>query len=221
MAELRRTGTLDDFQRPDESPLSWDGRWQTLRYAASPLSLSSGAVGILGVSPSVSPASYWQPNVWYGNVECWGRGWGGNDLSEGLSLYLHMWNTYYQAGNPALLTGYRAMWSDDVIGGPHMTLYRYNGSGSPTVLAGPTAGVSFDCTGGLNLFRKMGDTLEAWKTTDSTGLTGWTLLISATDSTYSYGFVGLGTQQDDENPGWKLFGGGSLNRSQIYRYISN
>lgn len=221
MAELRRTGVLDDFQRPDEDPLSWDGRWQTLRFpTGTRLALASHVVQRTGVNPNSGQASYWQPAVFYGDVECWGKGFGGNDLSEGMSMYLHTWNTYYQAGNPDLLTGYGAFWNDDVIGGNHMTLARYDGGGSPTIIAGPVAG-AFDCTGGINLFRKVGNTLEAWKTTDPTGLTGWTLLISVSDATYSYGFVGIGTSQDDNNPCWTDFGGGSLNRSQIYRYVSN
>ena len=221
MAELRQTGFLDDFQRPDENPLSWDGRWQSLRSTTgNELALTSHFVCIIGVAPNSSQASYWQPDVWYGDVECWGQGSGGNDLSEGLSLFLHVYQTRFQTGGNELLTGYQAQWSDDVIGGPHMTLYRYNGGGARTTLAGPTPG-AFDCTGGLNLFRRIGNTLEAWTTSDPTGLTGWSLLISATDSTYSYGFVGLGTQNDDENPGWAGFGGGSLNRSRIIRYVSN
>ena len=35
------------------------------------------------------------------------------------------------------------------------------------------------------------------------------------------GYIGLGNDQDDNNPSWRGFGGGQIRRTQIYRYVSN
>jgi hypothetical protein len=74
--------------------------------------------------------------------------------------------------------------------------------------------------------RRNGDDVEVWTANGTGGATSppgdpWTLVLSATDTTYRFGYGGIGTSQDDDNPAWDAFGGGELRRTQIYRYVSN
>lgn len=220
MADIRHTGYLDNFSlRADEDPLSYDGRWEILSFTyGTHLSLEGGSVEVHTVTGGTAQTAAWVANAFTGDVECWGIPGYGNDLREGLRIYIHVQpeSIYYNSGGSDT-SGYRVRWNQQ-LGEARMWLERLDG-GVGTVLDS-IIGVGFPF-GGVVLLRKIGSTIEFWMTTDGSGQTGWTQYLSGTDNAYTSGFFGIGTEQDDPNPGWIGFGGGQINRSQIYRYVSN
>ena len=215
MPDIRKTGFLDDFQRPDEDPLSWDGRWKYLFWnGLSNLALGGNVCSSANAFVNSTASSYWSPATFTGDVECWGLTTGSNDLTEGLDLFLHITGTVGQGIDA--VNGYRLRWLDP-IGDANFTISRFDGGGRTDLHTeiGDLATVE-----GAMLFRRTGDTLQGYAANSHTD-PDFQLVIETSDSTYSTGFLGLGTAQDDDNPGWAGFGGGAIRRTQIYRYVSN
>lgn len=242
MADIRTTGFLDTFVRgvppgPNiEDPLSFGGRWKHL-YASAPghlLKLESngttGAVELFEITGGSGQAAIWyQP--YSGDVETWAIAAGGTaDLREGLRQYLHISNLSDPDAIPVSQYGYR-QWTgyfiDSLYGilGSGSTLYAIGAGGidsGVTVL--DSTGFVIDFGGGAGLLRTVGDQVEWWTCQSIAGepdFDNWTLRLSGTDTSWRSGYIGIGTQQDDDNPSWQGFGGGEILRTQIYRYVSN
>jgi hypothetical protein len=217
MADMRTTGFLDDFQRPNEDPLSFGGRWELLVYdGVHNLKLDGFRVELFETSGGSSQASAWTYESFAGDVEVWGLAAPEADLREGLRLYLHMTQPYGKTGVNEY-SGYRAEFGVPIIGSAFVDIVRFD-NGDPTGLAEVNGdwGHLVD-EESIPLLRTVGDQVELWHSADS-GQT-WTLQLSATDPTYRFGYLGLGTAQDDDNPGWLGFGGGLIRRTQMYRWF--
>lgn len=212
MPDIRQTGFLDDCQRSDEDPLFWDGRWARMFSAGSWLKLHNNSITMGSPLGGTSQSSYWTPSSFSGDQEVWGIGGGGYDIREGLRLYMCMTNPT----DPHGACGYR-MQNMAGVTGSGCSIDRFD-NGTATILAsGAFVDMGFS---DIYLFRRTGNLLELWVAYDGDDQ-NWTLLCSAIDSNYHFGYIGLGTAQDDPNPGWGGFGGGKIHRSQIYRYVSN
>lgn len=64
---LPSTPMFDDFHRPDESPLSNQGRWGAVDTAFNPLTISSNRC----VTAGGASARYWSASTGIGASECW------------------------------------------------------------------------------------------------------------------------------------------------------
>lgn len=218
MPDIRRTPTLDDCQRPDESPLSFDGRWRPATgdigwngYTPG-LKLIAGEIQNTGVIPNSTNVSYWHADSFNDNVECWGRSAAGFDLSEGWRLFLNVTQPESQ-----LFSGYEVQLNVGV-GGTSIGISRFDGIFVKVPLV-------FDSATPLGedeilLFRYDAGALSVWRDF-ADEINGWTEVLTFSDSNHSFGYIGLGTDQDDNNPGWREFGGGRVKKTQFYRRLRN
>lgn len=219
MADIRKTGVLDDCQRPDESPLSHGGDWAPAvrptygwnGYAPG-LQLFHNAIMNVGVITNSVNVSYWKSAVFHNPVEVWGRAGAGFDLSEGLRLYMNMLSP---EGN-VLFSGYALEMGAPVVGSSYWTIFRYDPDGGQAGVVAVNSG--FPGTDELVLFRNIGGNLEDWRDLGTNGAF-WTFVCGGFDPTYDFGYIGLATLQDDNNPSWTEFGGGQIRRTQIYRIL--
>lgn len=222
MPDIRSTKILDDCQRADESPLSNGGRWRPVSggqanwNAYEPgLMLHSHAIHHFDPtsSPSATSVSYWAKDVFRNRVECWGIAGAGFDLSEGWRLFLNLKGveTY------PTMTGYELM-LNAAVGPDYWQISKFSPGKSQlaiTAVSTPMLGTNEIC-----LFRYEDGELSAWRD-NNTGGASWTNVLNASDSSFPYGYIGLGIDQDDNNPSWKGFGGGRIYRTQIYRRLTN
>lgn len=217
MADIRGTAVLDDFQRPAEDPISWDGRWlvtdPTVWTGMSHAAFGDATHGAAG-SPS---DSYWtlDPTL-SGDVELWGicSGGGATGIAWGLDLWSNVGSN---------VDGYRFRIEYTIVAGPVYLLYRFdNGLLTPLAQVAAPAGAANGAE--AMLIRRNGNDVECWVAHDRTDLTTWSLVLSATDTTYMGGFrLGMGITDNSQFQilGWTSIGGGVPNRTQIIRWLTN
>jgi hypothetical protein len=220
MADIRRSAVLDDCQRANEHPLAgptgveWgkvgvggSSFWGTDGHVGG-LCLVDNVIGNHGVVPDSRQGAYWKPLIAHDPCEVWARSAAGFDLSEAWHLFLAL-----QRPDGTNVKGYMA--SMVVPVGPDIwAIARLDDVFSSTLLVSVPQGPLGDNE--LALFRLDAGVLSLWRDNGTNGAS-WSLVCSASDSTYTFGHLGLGTDQDDDNPGWREFGGGEILYTQVFR----
>lgn len=211
MADERQTVTLDDFQRADENPLSYSGKWSHSGLVSFDLRLVSNVVKL--ISAKNTGDMYWNPTTYDDEtIEVWAIAEGGN--ASGIAWALDMWVSSSITGGSGVIDGYRVR-QEVSSGGGSIILYKVT-NGSTTALqnskttygiAGFTSGVSLP----ILLYRYTKSTNHHDVYYAYTPYTSWTHAINYTDSTWSPPF-NLGTGLTDNSSsslhGWLDFGGG-------------
>ena len=191
------TTVLDDFQRPDEAPLRQGGNW-----ASASIDGSGPTLEVLGGSAGqdegdVHGDSYRSADLPPGDAEVYGTIAVAPSDQRWMQLYLHL----QEAGTPGV-DGYEVRWfhwvaNDGLYLRKIVDGVSTNLPGSPFQIANaeePRAG-------DILLFRRVGGSLQFWHKRAGT----WFLRLSASDSSYQGGKIGLGT--DGTKARWDDFGG--------------
>ena len=222
MPDIRTTGQIDDFERPDEHPvvdppwaqLDYSGAWNNNHIHGGILANPTGYPynDSIGYATAIT-WSYWSPSTNIGDFEAWGRRFGGEAGAAGTGWRIGFWRNS-TVGSAGAASGYLCLWFTAV--GDTTQIRKYTSASSWTNVG--TSGGSF---GAYLYFRKIGATLEGWHSND---LVTWNMTASATmddyvDEPFNIGFgvedpTGAGT-------GWASVGGGRKEFSQIYRRIHN
>jgi YD repeat-containing protein len=204
------TPLLDDFDRPDENPLSQGGNWAQSAVGGGSWSASGFHIdaplrlaGGMAADQPPSGASY-NGSAWTaqplppGDSEVWavqGLGTAGN-TNEGMGLFLSLQNP-----TSASWSGYAGRFYD-VIGPDLWQIWRID-AGAGTVIGAISLEDSMQA-GDTLLLRRSGSALELWR-----GRAGvWVLKVAATDSAYTGGDPGLWIGTDDAR--WNGFGAGAV-----------
>lgn len=202
MADIRTTPELDDFDR-DEDPLSGGGNWAKVDTGVWPadMAATSAGDGAVGADPP-DAFYYWTPGSHTGDMEVWATSSFGADLTEAWRLGL-----FKDVGiHGSVVDGYGILVTSDG-GVADWSLRRYSNGGF-TQIAGVLGGQHLSGGGDLALLRINGNEVEVFYSLDDGA--NWTMIMSATDTTYRTGlYLSLGISTDDGgNPGWINFGGG-------------
>lgn len=204
MADIRTTGVLDDFQRPNEDPLSAGGMWANSGITADPLRLNNHRAD-LRAGRSLG-GSYWLGGPYSGDVEIWANpaGGGAGGIAWGLDLLK-------QPGATATVDGYRFR-QERSNSGPGISIYRVTNGTRTKIASGLIPGFSSGTTGRLMYARKIHatNTCEMWYTTDFGA--NWTLVATVVSATHVDPFY-LGLSLSDNSGSGILgfappFGGG-------------
>lgn len=204
MPDIRQTAMLDDFERPDETPVQ--PPWFQVPGAGANMNLASGVLtGAL--NPPNDTSSYLEfPTAFRGSVEMWAKSTGEAPLTEG-----------YRFGMltvASLAVGSREGYicvPHNNVGTDTWQLRKYTGLASFTEIHSVNLGPP---NGAYVLMRRDGDLVETYVSADTTS---WTLVNQVADTTYlgPFFFV-LGTTGTNE--GWDAMGGGLRNRQHMYRW---
>lgn len=194
MADIRKSGVLDDFQRADVNPI--DGNWAKVDPGYSTLRIDSGrAEGNAGDS-----MYYWTDSgPFAGDCEVWGIPGPGSDLTEAWRLGL-----LKDVGGAGTQDGYQQLLITGV-GGIDWALRKYTNGGWETVVS-----VSPGISGAYQLLRRLDGFIEGWGSAD--GET-WTMAYSYEDTQYASAsfYLCMGISSDDGgNPSWEGIGGGGI-----------
>ena len=169
--------TLDNFNRPDENPLSDGGRWSNgiLNSGESGLVVSGSA---LACTRSTT-CSAWRSNAQYGpDVEAWATFTTMPGNGNGLRLYARLQQPGSAAVDGYVLRAVQQSGTDQVL------LDRLDNG----VLVNRLTVSEELAAGDTILLRASGSILEAWRHDGS----GWSRLGNVPDSTYSAaGYVGV------------------------------
>jgi RHS repeat-associated protein len=193
--DVPATGLIDQFERPNEDPLSQNGDW-----SPAPLFGSGQTLEVLGNAAGqnegeVVEAHSFRTTEIIGDAEVHARIANVPNNNQWFHLYLHL-----QEAGAAGVDGYRASWfhwiSTDGLYIQKLV------DGAATTIAGPLA--LDPASGDTLLLRRFGLLLELWRR--HAGV--WTKLLSTIDGSYTSGRLGLG--MDDDDGRWDDFGGGSL-----------
>lgn len=215
MPDIRQQVVVrDDFDRANEDPLSFSGKWsQTDSGVFYPMVVVGNQA--THKAGQTSSDSYWNSETFDGDeAEVWGLATGGNasGIAWGLGLF-------QDVGGPDTIDGYRFR-LEVGVSGPYFMLYRF-ANGASTAIDGPTGGGN--SAGGHALLRRNGNEVEGWFS-----YTSWndlSLVVSATDTNYTTGLyfsIGIRDNSASQILGWDYVGGGGRrNRPQIYRWIKN
>lgn len=198
MPDIRQnTGFIDDFDRPNEDPLSNGGQWTTTP-GFNKLVLKGNAVTH---STSFSFGDmYWNPLSMDGDAaECWGYQAGGG--ASGIAWAVDLWTT---GGN-----GYRFRYEVAATN----SRWRIYADGGIVDDTGPIFGGmgTYENGHGVILIRRNGGLVEGWSTPDTDLINGWTQWCSASESSYTTGLhAGLGVTDNSSSQihGWEAFGAG-------------
>jgi RHS repeat-associated protein len=203
------TPPLDDFNRPNENPLSGGGNWARLNTASSTdLRLSNQRVEAIpmGAGNQVQGYRHWTPQIYGPDAEVYLKAEGGPDgdpyadAGESWRLLLRV----QEAGGANTFDGYMLVVGRST-GGALWIIRRYtNGVGTQI---GPTVDHGFHR---WILFRAVGNALEGWGSDD---FLNWSLVISRTDTMYAGGGrIAVGAEVIDSsfNPLIDGVGGGDL-----------
>lgn len=232
MADIRVTGTLDDFMRVTlpEYPLSHGGdfaRSDTIQFVDNQLKDDGGGQGICThPNSSMVPgsnrrfsSSYWvHPFTTDGgqDVEVWGEPIGGNASGIAWSLGL-----FQNPGGPNTLDGY--FFRQEIsTGGGSTRLYRYTNGTRVAIASGPSAFTGAFPNYGFLMRITPGGLVTCYSSKSVSTL--WTLKIAlATTPLVGNIYLGIGVTDNSSStlPGWIKFGGGvqERKRSQIYRWL--
>ncbi|MGH3372784.1 MAG: fibronectin type III domain-containing protein, partial [Nocardioidaceae bacterium] len=172
--------TLDDFNRPDENPLSDAGKWSNgiLGSAETGLHTLSAALACT----KTTTCSGWRSNLTYGpDVESWARISALPGAGNAVRLYARLQTPGSSAVDGYMLVYFQLSGTDQVV------LYRIT-NGAVTVLVTVNQEVAL---GDRLLLRATGSTLEAWR---HDGV-AWSRLGTVSDSTYAAaGYLGVGVR---------------------------
>ena len=194
--DVPATGFLDQFDRPNEDPLSHAGAWSDVSVfggTGQTLEVLGNAAG-QNEAETLLATSFRQDEI-VGDAEVHARIATTPDNDQNFFLYLHL-----QDAGTAGVDGYVARWFHWIA--TDGVYIRKIVNGVQTTIAGPLA--IDPALGDTLLLRKVGLVLELWR---RNGVT-WTKLLSTVDASYSSGRLGLG--MDDEKGRWDDFGGGAL-----------
>jgi RHS repeat-associated protein len=192
------SGVLDDFERPNEDPLSQSGNWAPLSIDGSGPTLEVRERSASHDEGDVQGDSFRSHDLPAGDAEVFGTIAVVPDDQRIMSLYLSL----REAGTPGV-DGYEARWfhwiaRDGVYIRKIVDGVSTNLPGSPVEIADePIAG-------DVLLFRRVGDELELWHKRGATSV----LRLKTSDGSYHGGRLGLGTQGIKAR--WDDFGGGAL-----------
>lgn len=210
MADIRQSPLLDDFQRPDETPIALPWRRDFSGWADAVLREHSLASDHF---PPAGLQSYFSELVMSGSasggpvIETWGLAGGSPALSDAWRFGL------LEAGEDP--NGYLLVTGQGVTG-TYYDLRRYD-AGAYTSIGG-ASGTLTDLE--YALMRLNGGDVEIWKDNLTSGAGPWSLVCSVSDPNHRtglyphFGATGIET-------GWKEVGGGAIVKTQIYRYVSN
>lgn len=203
LGDIRTTPLLDDFDRPDENPLSGGGNWSKADASSNVIQLVGNRV-TLPAQTSILSLYQWVPQSLDGDVEVWATLRGA--LDDGAAADLGI---VTEVGGTNQMDGYvlRAVNTFSFAG---WQIRKRTNWGGVQVLAQAGFSGGGASTGHVVLFRREGNVLQGWRSKD--GGATWALEISATDSTYSAGFhIGLGfSVAVATSPSWDDFGGGAI-----------
>ena len=202
LADIRTTPLLDDFDRPNENPLSGGGSWAKADSSSNVIQLVNNQVTLPGQTSIVS-LYQWTPEALDGDVEVWATLRG--SLDDGAAADLGI---VTEVGGTNQMDGY-VLRAVNTFGFAGWQIRKRTNWGGLQVLAqsGFTGGGV--ATGHVVLFRREGNALQGWRSKD--GGATWALEISAADSTYKTGLsIGLGfSVAVATSPAWDDFGGGA------------
>lgn len=211
------TPTLDDFNRPDETPLG--GNWSSTKVAEvpnnvtvdAPLGLQGGFAG--GFALASFNASWYQAmTLPAGDCQVWGKVRSGPGSAERIGVMMHL-NDPTSAAN---IDGYCALFIS-IAGEPNdpWSIWKVsNGSWTELNFEIPAVEVSPDENDFL-LFDRVGSDLTFWHYDSSTD--AWFDRVSATDSDFTGGFGALHTMGDEAS--FKGFGGGAERQARLQQII--
>lgn len=203
------TGVLDDFNRPDEDPLSQGGAW-----ASTPISGSGVTLEVLGNRAShnegvFTPGDSYRVVDNAGDTEVYATMPLVPDNNEPVYLYLHLrevggagWDGYRVEITRWVSTVADQIAIQKVVNGSVTNL-------ASTGLGRPLEGIPDLQDGDVFLFRRLGNGLELWRKNAGT----WRKLVSASDPSFTHGKLGLGVA--DNSGRWDDFGGGSFASSTV------
>jgi fibronectin type 3 domain-containing protein len=170
--------TLDSFDRANESPLSFGGRWGNGIVGSAERSLKVASNRLAGTKSSTTTA-WWTPQQHGPDTESWATVTTLPGSGNGFRLYVRVQSPGSSAADGYFLLVTQASGADT------FTLYRMTNA-ALTVLATGSREIA---AGDLLLVRAQGSSLEGW--VRSGGV--WTRVVRATDSTYpGAGHVGVG-----------------------------
>lgn len=180
---------LDNFDRPDENPISYGGRWQPLTAATVTLRGLSSNLTPVGTSGSArwGPLTLTDSEVWVEVADAMTGGSSQMSVAARTSDFGTTWDGY-------ILQHLAATMDMSVVT-----------NGSLTSL-GSVSGVPTPATGDRVALVIQGTQLEAWRYSAG-GV--WTKMIEKSDSTYSSGAIGVFLGQPGGSVTVGLFGGGT------------
>jgi len=229
MADIRQNPTpLDEFGVGNNIYLACSNfgtgcpNWeQTDNGVWAPL-FQTGGIVICRKDPPPPPprdtraASYWSPLVLDGDdQESWGAAIGGG--GSGVYWRVQLTKDHSPPGAGLTVDGY---WFGLVVGtsGGTWNLGRYTNFGPATLAS--TAGPG-TANANVLLIRRVGNDLQGWRSTDAGA--NWTMILSATDTTYMTDLQpGLSLADDAvQGHGFDMFGGGPAEEfiPQFYRRV--
>lgn len=205
MADIRRTGLLDDFERAVHESVVLPP-WYVMEGHLSPE--IGGSEFVPNNLHSVTSSAWMDRRIHGPDCELWARQGEGPDITESQSVGLMQ-----DPHSISTRKGY-AISNTDSIGGDGTSLDRFD-NGVVTVLDDnvPTAANT------LHLLRIEGDLVQGWVSTDDGA--NWELRLEAVDTTHRNDFYPwLRCSSDDgAGPTWLDLGGGTLNTQHEYRYF--
>jgi fibronectin type 3 domain-containing protein len=170
--------TIDDFDRPNESPLSDSGRWSNSILSTNELGFNVTSNQL--ACSKTTTCTAWRNDASYGpDSESWARIATLPGNGNAVRLYVRV-----QSPGTSGADGYVLFFSQ-ASGTDQVSLYRLT-NGALTVLQAVPQEIA---AGDTLLLRAHGSTLESWRRSGST----WTRLGTVSDSTYAgAGYAGVG-----------------------------
>ena len=195
LTSVPSTPNLDNFNRSNETPVSQGGNWASTGVdGGSALSLINQQVGQGTAGSSYRTAVVTGPMEAYATVTV------GMAALERVAVLIALQDVGTSGWDGYALQVIKPF-------GTHIYSIRKITNGVETTLFEWTSG--FTGAGEKLLLKKEGSTLEAWRSAAGGG--PWTLIMSATDASYSSGRIGLRVlQQSGGNASWDDFGGGGV-----------
>lgn len=175
---------LDNFDRPDENPLSGGGNWAKLNSnATTDLAVSSNTIVQSPASAVLIAASYWTQSSALEFTEVKAT----IAVAPGNGAFTYLFARLQDVGGADTYDGYRFT-VRRVSGNTTFTISLITNV-APTTLSSVTQ-VGIPQVGDKLGARASGSTLELWYYQVSTG--AWQLITVATDATYATGYMGIG-----------------------------
>lgn len=192
------TNVIDDFERPDEDPLSQAGGW-----ASSPLSGSGQTAEVLsgraGLNEgATTPGHSYRSADTAGHAEVYAT-MSAPENNAPMYLYLHLG----EVGGPGW-DGYRAFFEKWIQSTPDTAAIQKVVDGQATTLVSTGLGNPDLSDGQVWLLRRLGNGLELWRKNAGT----WAKVVSTADVSFTQGRLGLGFADDSGR--WDDFGGGAF-----------
>jgi len=204
------TPLISDFSGPAENPLSDGGRWAT--YGRDPLQ-RGGTGSIHGTVEFAVNGMYYvvSPLTFTGDtIEVWAC-----TPAAGLGAAIETHRIAFWLGTPDSFNGYLSAYGGGIS--ENYFVRRYDGGALTFTGLSETGGTTPEKLG----LRITPTVVEQWAYYGS----AWNLIVSHADTTHrgSPWFAALETEEQGgvAEVGFSCFGGGVINRTQIYRYVSN